>query len=420
MITWVERQLAAICALALLLVLFSCSKAPPDPSGKDLFVSRAVRQQQGPVTVRASVLSDDESQSYFGAGLADEGIQAIWLSVENGSDATLYYLPVTTDPNYFSPPEAAQLLHAWWSGEANAVIDTVMARDAMPDIIPPHQTAAGFVLTHREGGLKFLNAGFVEARQEFDFRFVLPLGGPTYAVQKIDFSGLYPPGATEAVDLAGLRTRLEMLPCCTADVARNGSGDPLNIVVVGSGADAIFPFVTRGWRLDEPFDLHSTYRTVRAFLFGTEYLNAPVSPLYVFGRGQDVSFQKARDRISLRNHLRLWLTPFTIDGQHVWVGQISRDIGIKLTTQSWYLTTHRISPEVDQDRYYLLQDLVMTGEVSRFGFVRGVGASTAADTRTNLTGDPYLTDGLRLVVFLGARRRPFSEIEFLDWERPPP
>jgi hypothetical protein len=419
-IKWVERRLAAICALSLLSVLLNCSKAPPDPSGKDLFVSRAVRQQQGPVTVQTSVLSDDESQSYFGAGLADQGIQAIWLSVENGSDATLYYLPVTTDPNYFSPPEAAQLLHAWWSSKANAAIDTVLARDAMPDIIPPHQTAGGFVLTHREGGLKFLNASFVESRQQFDFRFVLPLGGRTYAVQKVDFSGLYPPGAIEAVDLAGLRARLEALPCCAVNKADSRSGDPLNIVVVGSGADAIFPFITRGWRLDEPFDLHSIYRTVRAFLFGTEYLTAPVSPLYVFGRTQDVSFQKARDKISLRNHLRLWLAPFTIDGQYVWVGQISRDIGIKLTTQSWYLTTHRISPEVDQDRYYLLQDLIMTGEVSRFGFVRGVGASTAADPRTNLTDDRYVTDGLRLVVFLGAQRRPFNEIEFLEWERPPP
>jgi CDP-diacylglycerol pyrophosphatase len=47
--------------------------------------------------------------------------------------------------------------------------------------------------------------------------------------------------------------------------------------------------------------------------------------------------------------LRLWRAPFTIDDEYVWVGQISRDIGIKFTTQSWYLTTHRISPEVVQD-----------------------------------------------------------------------
>jgi LssY C-terminus len=383
-------------------------------------VSRAAVQQQGPVTVRAAVLTDDESQRYFGVALADEGIQAVWLSVENASDALLYYLPITTDPNYFTPPEAAQLFHSWWSAEGNEAVDGLFAREALPDIVPPRQTAAGFVLTHREGGLKFLNASFVESGQQSDFRFVLPLGGRIYAVQEVDFNKLYPLASMEAVDLTGLRSKLQTLPCCTVNKGGDGSGDPLNLVVIGSGPDAIFPFILRGWRLDEPLDLHSALRSVRAFLFGSEYLNAPISPLYVFGRTQDVSLQKARNKISLRNHLRLWRAPFTIDDQYVWVGQISRDIGIKLTTESWYLTTHRISPEVDQDRYYLLQDLVMTGEVARFGFVSGVGASTAPNPRTNLTGDSYLTDGLRLVVFLGAKQRSISEIEFLNWERPPP
>jgi hypothetical protein len=415
----VGRLFPVIVVLTLGCLLFDCSRGPPDPSGKDLFVSRAMTQRQGLVTVSAAVLSADENQRHFGAGLADAGIEAIWLSVENSSDATLYYLPVTTDPSYFSPSEAAQLLHVWWSGKANTATDEVLAHDSMPDVILPRQTAAGFVLTHREGGLKFVNASFVGGGQQFDFRFVLPLGGRTYAVQKVDFNSLYSPGTIEAIDLAELRLRLEQLPCCAANEAGEASGDPLNLVIVGSGAEVIFPFIMRGWRLDEPLDLHSIYRTMRAFLFGTEYLTAPVSPLYVFGRTQDASLQKARDKISLRNHLRLWKAPYTIDGQQVWVGQISRDIGIKLTTQSWYLTTHRISPEVDQDRYYLLQDLVMTGEVPRFGFVRGVGASTIANPRTNLTGDSYLTDGLRLVVFLGAQRRPLNEIEVLGWERPP-
>ncbi|MFX4520436.1 hypothetical protein ABTA72_19900, partial [Acinetobacter baumannii] len=69
----------------------------------------------------------------------------------------------------------------------------------MPDTIPPHQTAAGFVLTHREGGFKFLNASFVGAGRQLDFRFVLPLGGRNYAVQRIDFSGLNPQETIEAI-----------------------------------------------------------------------------------------------------------------------------------------------------------------------------------------------------------------------------
>ncbi len=101
----------------------------------------------------------------------------------------------------------------------------------------------------------------------------------------------------------------------------------------------------------------------------------------------------------------------------MWVGQISRDIGIKLTTQVWYLTTHRISPEVDQARFYLMQDLILSGAVSRFAFVLGVGVSSMSDPRINLTGDPYLTDGLRLVLFLNEPSQVFDKIEALDWER---
>jgi hypothetical protein len=127
-----SRLLAGIVVLPLLLLLFGCGRAQPDRSGRDQFVSRAVTQHKDPVTVRAAVLTDDESERYFGVALADEGIQAVWMSVENASDALLYYLPVMTDPNYFTPPEAAQLFHSWRSAGVNTAMDHLFAREAMP------------------------------------------------------------------------------------------------------------------------------------------------------------------------------------------------------------------------------------------------------------------------------------------------
>jgi hypothetical protein len=186
-----------------------------------------------------------------------------------------------------------------------------VAQAPLPNVIPQKRSATGFVFTHREGGLKLLEVGFETDRQMLRFRFVLPVGGSSYAIEKVDFGRIYPLGTVEAVDLAALREKLAQLRCCTTNKTGNVNGDPLNIVVVGRGIDALFAFIERGWRLDEPFDLHSTYRTIRAFLFGSEYFNAPVSPLYVFGRQQDVALQKARNTISQRNHLRLWLAPFT-------------------------------------------------------------------------------------------------------------
>ena len=412
--------LITLVLLSLFAAFSRSSDAGPDTTAEQPFKSRTEVRQQGGVTVRATVLTDDESERYFGASLADHGIQVIWLHVDNASDLPLRFLPIVTDPNYFSAPEVERLLRAWWRGGANASIASIVAQAPMPDVIAQKRTASGFVFTHREGGLKLFEVGFETDRQLLRFRFVLPVGGSSYAIEKVDFGSIYPLGTVEAVDLATLREKLAQLRCCTTNKTGNINGDPLNIVVVGRGIDALFAFIERGWRLDEPFDLHSTYRTIRAFLFGSEYFNAPVSPLYVFGRQQDVALQKARDTISQRNHLRLWLAPFTIDGLQVWVGQISRDIGIKLTTQSWYGTTHLISPEVDQDRFYLMQDLILSGAVSRFGFVRGVGVSSMPEPRVNLTGEHYLTDGLRLVLFLNEPRRTFQQIDFLDWERVSP
>jgi hypothetical protein len=113
--------------------------------------------------------------------------------------------------------------------------------------------------------------------------------------------------------------------------------------------------------------------------------------------------------------MRLWLAPFRCEGQPVWVGQVSRDIGVKLTRKSPTLTTHVIDPVVDESREYLLHSLLYHEAVDRFAFVRGVGEATNANPRTNLTGDPYITDGMRLVVWLSAEPVAPDEAVNLRW-----
>ncbi len=39
-----------------------------------------------------------------------------------------------------------------------------------------------------------------------------------------------------------------------------------------------------------------------------------------------------------------------------------------------------------------------------------------ADTYYNLTPDPYLSDGLRVVLFFGPRATALDEIKLLNWE----
>jgi hypothetical protein len=111
------------------------------------------------------------------------------------------------------------------------------------------------------------------------------------------------------------------------------------------------------------------WRTIGSSLFRSRYRTSPVSPLFYDGRRQDIALQKARGTVDERNHLRLWLTPLTYGGKEVWIGQISRDIGVRLSSRTF--VTHKIDPQVDEASDYLAQDLLLSGSLAALGYVKG-------------------------------------------------
>ncbi len=370
------------------------------------------------VTVRVGLPGPAQVDAIFGVPVLAKGIQPVWVEIANATPDPLWYLPITTDPTYYSPAEVAYRFRQALRTAQDAARDALFEANRMPLFVPAGATVSGFVFTHREDGLKFLSLGMLKGQERLAFRFVLPVPASAEAGRLAQVMNRIPPSAREEVDLDTLRARLEALPCCTTNAAGANQGDPLNLVVVGDGLATLFPFVQRGWRFAQRLGIESGAQMAVDFVLGREDDTAPVSPLYLFGRHQDLAIQKARNTISERNHLRLWLTPLTFEGKSVWAGQISRDIGVEYTTKSWYGTTHKIDPQVDFDREYLLQDLILASAVSRFGYVRGVGRSAPPDPRANLTGDPYVTDGLRLVVVLREPEPPGQGIAVLPWARP--
>ena len=243
----------------------------------------------------------------------------------------------------------------------------------------------------------------------------------TLPVGDFDFERLHPAsiyGDRELPDLEldQLRAELRALPCCVKDESGERSGDPLNLVVIGDVSDLLASMSRAGWSFTHRIDFDTVRRMIGATLSGKSYPVAPVSPLYFQGRPQDMALQRARNTIVQRNHLRLWLAPFRFEERSVWVGQISRDIGIKATTLSPTLTTHVIDPNVDEAREHLLQSLLVAGAIERFAFVQGMAPAPATDPYRNLTDDPYFTDGLRFVVFLSVNgMTPPEDTEFLEW-----
>ena len=100
------------------------------------------------------------------------------------------------------------------------------------------------------------------------------------------------------------------------------------------------------------------------------------------------------------------------EGLPVWVGQVSRDIGVRFTWKTWNLTTHRIDPDVDEARDYVVEDLLEAQHVEAAGYVDGVGECTSESPRRNLTGDVYYTDGKRAAILLSPDRKP---PRFIAW-----
>ncbi len=236
-----------------------------------------------------------------------------------------------------------------------------------------------------------------------DFAFSIAVPGIAVDYHRRDFADLIPPGSIVECELRSLERHLRAMPPATTNHRGTGSGDPVNLVVVGQFETILSAFGGR-WDESEVISLATCWKTVRAFLLGSEYRYSPVSPLFLFGRSQDVALQRARHSINERLHLRLWLAPLTFQGTPVWVGQVSRDIGVRITPKTWNLTTHRVDPDVDESRDYVFEDLLVAQRIEAAGYVDGVGACDRAAPRGNLTGDPYFTDGKRAVILLSTSR----------------
>src|SRR5260221_7054781 len=144
--------------------------------------------------------------------------------------------------------------------------------------------------------------------------------------------------------------------------ARGAAGDPLNIILVGSAPQLMESFARAGWLVPDPITSHTAARIAAASLAHRPYPTAPVSNLYVFGRVQDMAFERPTNDVQNRGHIRLWLTTQRLSGQPVWLGQASYDHGIELSGTN-ALPTHHISPAVDVERAAVGTNLARTGLV---------------------------------------------------------
>ena len=397
-----------------------CASFNPTPMEEVGFLERAESKTEGDLTVSAVVLSQEEARAAFDSKLYKKKIQPVWLQIENRSQKQFWFLPRDLDADYFSAFEVAWKSHRMWAKSTNQRIDQFFDAQQMFFSVPPESVSSGFVFTNRNRGAKWVSVTVMGEDAVENFGFLLEIPGFKADFHQVDPERL--PQAEELVDLdeEGLRHWVGEQQCCVTNAQGTVNGDPLNIVVVGTDLTIWPAFIRAGWTPTASMRGSSILKTGAAGIFGTGYRYAPISPLYLFGRPQDIALQKARDNVHERNHLRLWLAPVTFRGKPVMIGQISRDIGTRLTTKSSTLTTHKIDPDVDETRAYLTQDLLYSQALQAWGHVDGGSPATFEAPSRNLTGDPYFTDGMIAVYFLTDVPTSALEVEYLDWEVPPP
>jgi hypothetical protein len=183
-------------------------------------------------------------------------------------------------------------------------------------------------------------------------------------------------------------------------------GDPVNLVLRGTRAQLDAAFSRAGWSAADRLTLQSSWRMVRAFVLNAPYPTAPFSTLYLYGRGQDVGFQKAIDNSPRkRHHIRFWAlslqraqavlgtasfwlnTDRPPDHAEVyWIGAGTKDTGFSLTRLTFQIT-HATDSDTNAERDFIVAELSKTGVVNEV---------TSCQPRQKLAAsrvNHYVTDG---------------------------
>lgn len=154
------------------------------------------------------------------------------------------------------------------------------------------------------------------------------------------------------------------IPRRVGDQAGN-PGDMVNFLILGSEDDMKKTFTTAGWvKVDA--DVKAAVLAGALASFSKEsYLTMPMSQLYLFGRPQDYGWAHAEPItvVASRNHLRVWKAPFTVNGQTLWVGAATHDIGFEKDQRNNGVT-HKIDPDIDLEKDYVEKTLSSTGLVA--------------------------------------------------------
>lgn len=203
--------------------------------------------------------------------------------------------------------------------------------------------------------------------------------------------------ASDAALDGDLRKAIDALPRRINDQFNN-LGDMVNFVIVGSQQQMQSSLEAATWNVADTDSKESALKAVLQTYQKKDYLTMPMSQLYLFGRVQDFGYEMAEPFavVASRHHFRIWKAPFTWNGQTVWIGAGTHDIGFEKDQRNGKVT-HKIDPAVDGERDNIGASLQKADKVKSATYYL---PPDPVQTAKNATGGGYRSDGRVLVIVL--------------------
>jgi hypothetical protein len=194
-----------------------------------------------------------------------------------------------------------------------------------------------------------------------------------------------------------LRKDIDGLPRRLNDELQN-LGDMVNFVILGSQRSLQAALEAASWHIADTTKKKAVLSAVMETYEDKDYLQMPMSTLYLFGRPQDFGYEMAEPiaMVASRHHFRIWKAPFTWNGQDVWVGAGTHDIGFARDKRNGSVT-HKIDPLVDGERANIGGSLQKANKVKSLTYYL---PPDPVEVAKNATGDGYRSDGRLLVIML--------------------
>ncbi|GAC1480615.1 MAG: hypothetical protein NVS1B4_25830 [Gemmatimonadaceae bacterium] len=173
--------------------------------------------------------------------------------------------------------------------------------------------------------------------------------------------------------------------------AKGVAADPVNVAIVGSRDEVATAFRAAGWVEPDSLTRASKIAIAKSVLLHRPDSTAPVSPLFLYGRPQDLAFEReVGGSASRRHHVRFWRADAAdASARPLWIGGATFDTKAGLSHRGLH-PTHHIDPDVDTERDTLVANLMAVHQIAESYQVTGLGPRINA---RNAEGDRFDTDG---------------------------